>query len=409
MIKAKKILEPSAGKANICDWLVEMKGCRKENIDCIEKVPELCSILKEKNYRVISNDFLTFNPDGFYDLIVMNPPFDAGAKHLLKAIEISDGTEIRCLLNAETINNPHSEERKLLLRKIEEFKGEIKNLGAAFKLSERKTNVEVVMIKINIPESKCKFEFERGHRNEKDFDFEDVQTNQVAQNDYFGNLETQYSKCKEIASKIISLENELNFYSSYLSDLNTTADMLRSSTGGGKYRYNEFIDKLRTASWESIMRKTKISDLVTTEVRKNFFKFQQEQGYMAFTKENMMNLLEGLYHGQSDIMTNCIIEAFDIMTKYHDENRIHIEGWKTNKSWKVTKKVIIPNMRDDWSDTPRLTYQAKDKMADIEKAMSFIMKKSYDKCNTIQKTIEAAYKRAEISKNYFDDCIKYGE
>ena len=98
---------------------------------------------------------------------------------------------------------------------------------------------------------------------------------------------------------------------------------------------------------------------------------------MAFTKENMLKLIEGLYIGQEEIMTNCIIEAFDLMTKYHEENRVHIEGWKTNKSWKVTKKVILPYMRNDWEGYPKLSYDAREKLADIEKAMCFIIKKSY--------------------------------
>lgn len=411
MIRTMKILESSAGKGNIVDYLVEMKRCKAEDIDCIEKVPELCSILKEKKYRVISNDFLTFVPDSFYDLIIMNPPFYNGVKHLLKAIEISDGTEIRCLLNAESINNPYTEERKLLLKIIQDLKGTVENMGRPFKNSERKTDVEVVMVKIKVPEKKSSFEFERGHKNEREYSFDDVNAGAIAQKDYFGNLEIQYEKCKEIVAKIISLENELKFYGSYLnsSSFKNVDEILRETAGGGKHRYNGFVEKFRIASWDMIMNKTKIADLVTSEVKKNFYKFQQEQGYMAFTKENMVNLFEGLYLGQSEIMENCIIEAFDLMTKYHEENRVHVEGWKTNKSWKVTKKVILPNMRDNWNDYPCLSYQAREKLSDIEKAMSFILKKSYEKCNKIEDVFHKNNEKARNTRNFFEHAIKFGE
>ena len=106
------VLEPSAGKGDLLkplsDWHCRV---RKENIYCIEFNYELQDFLRNRNYNVIHDDFLTYKPDIFFDYIIMNPPFDFGAKHLLKAIEISNGAEIRCLLNSETLNNPYSKER----------------------------------------------------------------------------------------------------------------------------------------------------------------------------------------------------------------------------------------------------------------------------------------------------------
>ena len=57
-----------------------------------------------------------------YAAIVMNPPFSAGAAHLLKARDVmQDGGKIRCLLNAETLRNPCTNERKELAAKLEEM------------------------------------------------------------------------------------------------------------------------------------------------------------------------------------------------------------------------------------------------------------------------------------------------
>ena len=36
IIRTGKILEPSAGKGDICDFLKQIKNCRIENIDCVE-------------------------------------------------------------------------------------------------------------------------------------------------------------------------------------------------------------------------------------------------------------------------------------------------------------------------------------------------------------------------------------
>lgn len=70
------ILEPSAGKGNIVDYFQDKIKYSKKNwkIDCIEIEEELQSILKNKGYKVVYNDFLRFSTLKKYDLIIMNPP-----------------------------------------------------------------------------------------------------------------------------------------------------------------------------------------------------------------------------------------------------------------------------------------------------------------------------------------------
>ena len=120
------ILEPSAGTGALIEGLKECKQVTRlgyevyrwsnissSNIHCIELNPQRASFLKDNDYKVIWDDFLTFNSLMPYNTIIMNPPFHEGAKHLLKALHIcADGGEIVCILNAETIKNPFSNERK---------------------------------------------------------------------------------------------------------------------------------------------------------------------------------------------------------------------------------------------------------------------------------------------------------
>lgn len=81
-------LEPSAGRGNIAKY---MPGC-----DCIELNPDNRRYLKENGFNVIHDDFMTFEPDKEYDVIVMNPPFCKGqdARHITKAINIAKKTII---------------------------------------------------------------------------------------------------------------------------------------------------------------------------------------------------------------------------------------------------------------------------------------------------------------------------
>ena len=121
------ILEPSAGKGDIAEWLKKKVdssswGHRdswsfwEADIDCIEIDRDLCSTLKGKHLRVVHDNFFSFDSRKRYDLIFMNPPFADGDKHLLKAISLQEryGGVIVCILNAETIRNPYTNSRKEL-------------------------------------------------------------------------------------------------------------------------------------------------------------------------------------------------------------------------------------------------------------------------------------------------------
>lgn len=159
----RSILEPSAGKGNIVEALKKKEEVRSYgynkylfDIDCIEVDQNLQHILKGKNFRVVYNDFLTYNTMKEYDLIIMNPPFSNGCKHLLKALEMQqrNGGAVVCLLNAETIKNPCTNERMDLQRKLTEYNAKIEFIQDAFLDAERKTDVEIALVKVQLPEVK---------------------------------------------------------------------------------------------------------------------------------------------------------------------------------------------------------------------------------------------------------------
>lgn len=118
------VLEPSAGKGDLALFAAKKmfyarhsypphddrsirEAAEEADIDCIEIDPLLRNTLEGRGFRVIHDDFLSFETQKRYSLIVMNPPFDQGAEHFLKAFELMEhGGEIRCILNAQTIRNP---------------------------------------------------------------------------------------------------------------------------------------------------------------------------------------------------------------------------------------------------------------------------------------------------------------
>lgn len=184
-----RILEPSAGKGDICDRLVNQYGVACKSISCIEIDPELRMVLSGKGYRVLDSDFLEYGEDYWFDLIVMNPPFAAGVDHLLHAWEIMRDGDIVCILNAETIHNPHTEKRRLLSRIIDEH-GRCEFVENAFADAERKTGVEIAIVWLTKQAGSIGVEFGEGLEHDAAVPDEEFQPNALASRNLLQSLNT---------------------------------------------------------------------------------------------------------------------------------------------------------------------------------------------------------------------------
>jgi 16S rRNA A1518/A1519 N6-dimethyltransferase RsmA/KsgA/DIM1 with predicted DNA glycosylase/AP lyase activity len=120
------VLEPSAGKGDLIEAIEKHAKIRSYNkkikIKAIEIENDLQGILRNKGITVIDSDFLKYNGLDQFDAIVANFPFSDGDKHLMKAIDIMYSGQIVALINAETIKNPYSRQRKELTRFLHSFK-----------------------------------------------------------------------------------------------------------------------------------------------------------------------------------------------------------------------------------------------------------------------------------------------
>lgn len=96
LIDDMNILEPSCGIGANFDLLQEiaLKQNVKVNIDCVELDEINRTILEHKNIPIVHDDFLTYDTEKRYDLIVMNPPFNVSGDsiawftHVRKAFDL---------------------------------------------------------------------------------------------------------------------------------------------------------------------------------------------------------------------------------------------------------------------------------------------------------------------------------
>lgn len=372
-----QIVDPSAGKADILDFLREECKVDPNNLYAIEQDPDLAHIIQSKGYRVIANDFLEYTGDHHFDCIIANPPYSNGDSHLLYMWDILHSGEITCLLNAETIRNPYSEKRKLLAKLIKDY-GSVEFIGQVFTDAERKTGVDSCIVRLT-KKSAPRFDFKfENVTKEAAFDFsETIAGNDLAISDLTGALIRSYHKTKEAFVNYMKAKKELEFYSKGLiSDSTNVLTLAAAAHNNGKTdaaRFNNFVDSIKLEAWKAILNKLNIQKYLTNSVLKNFHEFAKNQGALDLTKENIHSLIMMIVQNRDTIMTQAILDVFDIFTKYHKENREHVEGWVTNESWIVGEKVILPYYIEmGFHGYYSTNHRRWDEFRDIEKVLCYM-------------------------------------
>ena len=384
------ILEPSAGEGALVDTLIKkVRGVYHANIHCVEINPQRAAILKDKHFKVIHDDFNTFSPLIPYNIIVMNPPFKEGTRHLRKAIDIcADGGEIACILNAETIRNPYTHDRKALLQELEsQEEWDYEFIENAFSDADRPTKVEVALIYVRKKKSPviCNTfdHFQRWVFNERqaagyDFDFDTAVTRhgEICQllDRYQAEVRTALRLYDEITAynkvALQGTDDPDRFHQVFDISINRVRD----------YGVGDRANIVRTINhnyWKRLLFSKDLADLLTSDVQSAYIDKLYEMADFEFTERNILQLKQDLYCNLLSNIDAAIMKTFKKFTSeyaYNDYsgNIWYYNGWKTNKAYRVNKKVIIPMWAFSSWDGSFESYRVAGQLADIEKCMSYL-------------------------------------
>lgn len=437
------ILEPSAGKGDILKVLARRKeekyGNRKFDVDCIEIDPNLRQILKynfsderkhklysrkraiedkrkwnretntytglsetdkfdllqvekelsafyENGIHIVYDDFLTYEPFKTYDLIIMNPPFSNGDKHLLKALTMqAKGGNIICLLNAETLRNPYTETRKELLKKLDEYNAQIEYIDNAFTKAERRTGVEIALIKVAIAEVQEESDIYNRFRKAEQIEdvYEDV--TDLAVNDYIKaavnqfNVEVKASielirQYKALVPYMLVSFDKENKYNKPILKLKDTNDRSYEEIS-----INSYLKAVRLKYWRALLSNPKFTSKLTSKLQDEYREKVEKLADYDFSEFNIYTLSAEMNAQIKTGIEDEIIAMFDRLTEEHSwypetqKNRHYYDGWATNKAHKIDKKVIIPcyGIFSSWSGKPQV-YEARKCLEDIERILNFL-------------------------------------
>ena len=414
------ILEPSAGKGDIVEFIQNSEEAHRYHhnfeIDCIEKDPNLQAVLKQKGFRLVHDDFFTFHTWKQYDLIVMNPPFSCGDKHLLNALKLQeDGGNVICILNAETLKNPYSVTRQALALRLEDLHANVSYMQNEFVSAERKTSVEIAVVKVSIPKKERDSRIFSELRESKQMSEQTVQEQtSLAENDYIKAAVKQFELETEAGIRLIREYQAMKPY------------MLRSLSGDNfvkndsilyltmdKYSpcspevtENEFLKVVRLKYWTSIFNDSRFTGHMTSNLLSEYRTQIDKLADYDFSCFNIKTIQADIAIKLVKGVEECIVKLFDELSfqySYSDElgrNIHYYNGWKTNKAWIINKKVILPWM-NAWGRFNGLydpaSYEIIEKLADIEKALDYLSGSSGNE-RGIHETLHEAEKIGQTKK-----------
>lgn len=448
----RNVLEPSAGKGNLVDsiaatWKDQRYRSREDtlSVDCIEIDPYLRSIIqyeyggqrlgeiysrvreleesrkynrttykyeyrnpsdaaehreleaerdkrKAVECRIIHDNFLRFNSRKHYDLIVMNPPFSNGDEHLLHAIELQsrNGGAIRCVLNAETLLNPYTNRRKVLMSKLTEMGADVSYIDGAFSDGERKTDVRVAIVKIDIPAPETQ-ESEIYERLKAAAEVEQVPADDVtdlAVADFLSEIVTRFNVEVDAGLALIREYHAMQPYllrSLAKDDKYNKPILALRVDGDSEYttlNINRYLQLTRRKYWEALFTNKEFTGKLTSNLREKYQGMVDKMQNYDFTLFNIRQIYAEMNAEMLQGIQDTIVALFERMTKTHSwypecQKNIHYyNGWKTNKAHKINNKVILPTYgmfsSYSWNRDKFDLYEAEKTISDIEKVFEYL-------------------------------------
>ena len=380
-IRGKIILEPSAGSGNIVDFL--QKNGAKKVIAC-EINTKLQAIIAGK-CDLIASDFLTVTPDmiSHIDMIVMNPPFSQSLKHILHAYEIApEGCEIIALCNDDTYRYTDTRDKERL-RELVDLHGNSEYIGQVFKTAERRTDVDVRIIRLYKPRT-GEHEFDDFFDMTED---DEPNTQGIVRYSYVQDLVSKYKDAVELFDTVMEGNNRMNelcnsmgvqpivFGARKAQDIN--------SYSSGAITRDVFKKTLQKSLWRHVFNQFGMEKYVTRKVIDDLNRAIELASDMPFTMKNIYRMAQMLVATHGERMKQTLVEAFVYICSLSAENSTAGEKWKTNSDYMINKRFIMPWITRYDKDFPRtnwrvdISYGGAGRIDDVIKALCYLTGRDY--------------------------------
>lgn len=359
-----------------------------------ERLRTEAEIIESVDFHLVHDDFLSYQTYKHYDLILMNPPFKDGDRHLLKALQIQEhGGTIVCLLNAETLRNPHTATRKLLQQKLTELDAKIEFVENAFgdgSCAERSAYVDVVIVKVSVPIAMPKSDlFDRMKKASEEKYIPDPEITSLVPGDFIDRAlclyQAEVSATMKFVREYFALKPYMN--QSFIESEYNHSNPILSLAVNGESTYKSFdlpkyIRSVRLKYWRALFHNESFMGRLTSNLRDEFSKQVNKMENYEFSAFNIKQVLVEMNASMQEGVRQTILGLFDKLSAEHSwypecaKNRHYFNGWATNKAHKVGMKCIIPSnglfSSYSWSRETFDIYKAYSLLSDIEKALDYL-------------------------------------
>ena len=445
-----RVLEPSAGSGALIEALV--LACEKDRnrieelrqgrhlwhrrdtvkVDFLEidmRRHAGLSQIEGASGQAIGLDFLQFCGSlAHYTHVLMNPPFNMGVHHVLKAWDgLFDG-EIVALLNAETIKNPFSKERKLLAGLIERH-GDVEFVQDAFSGEgvEREANVEVAIVHLtkvadvqgdivgNLLDSL------KGDSQHETGGAENVGMPNDQELAIPSNVIDRTVRAFDIAVRAMRESVVAKAKAQYAARLVGMTLAQRNGEAGADSKEDikkeiragiaKGYDELKDRAWSEVLRSTEMTSKLSSAAARRMESEFERIKHLDFSISNVYGFLIGLVDSQGEMNLQMMLDCFDEITKYHSDNAVWYMGWKSNDKHRTagrrikTTRFILPHFSGKWGSR-QIDYGAQQRLRDFDKAFAILDGKTADSvfglADLFNRDSQELAAGARLSCSYFD-------
>lgn len=421
-----RVLEPEAGNGDLALAYPENGRARRLVL------PDVCEIdiskhptLRSKGLNVVGMDFMQFKNGSIFSHVIMNPPFSVGVQHVLKAWDILWNGEIVAILNADSIRNPFSKERKFLVHLIEQH-GEVEFIEKAFTVdeAERKTEVDVALIWLK-------------KRANIAVDIigpiiEDLKTDAADGESIAGN----YREAAELALPNSIIENSVaafnaavrsmrdavvaearaDYYANLLGETMAVRSAGSSSTAGDtsidyvQKEVGKRYDELKDRAWSAILESTNVTSKLSSAARERMYKEFEQIKKLEFTVLSVYGFICGIVDSQGQIQNDMVCDVFDLISRYHFDNTSFYKGWKSNSRHRTcglkikATRFILPGHSIE-SYYTSLRHESERQLADFDKVFAMLdgrAEPEYSLVEMFRHSFKDLCRGERVSSTYFD-------
>ena len=389
-----RVLEPSAGHGDLAahhPWNREYAR-RPAVIDCCEIDVAKHAVLRDKGFKVVGLDFMQLEEGACYSHVVMNPPFNAGVKHVLRAFDILLEGEIAAIINAESIRNPFSTERQRLLKLIEQH-GSVEFVEGAFAVEEsaRKTDVECALVYLKkqadiknsiIGDLLAEMATDKETGAGLAGGYHDAQCLALP-NTQIENTVLSFNAAVKAMRDSVFAEARSSYYSSILGASmavrNGRGDSTRDVVCSAVWVRNEIgirYDELKDRAWTGILRSTNVTSRLSSHAQRRLESEFEQIKKLEFSVSNIYGFLYGLVDSQGKMQVEMACDVFDSFSRYHAENSVFCMGWKSNSRHRTcamrlkTTRFILPGFDSTYGGS--LSWTAERRLADFDKVFAML-------------------------------------